>query len=84
MWAIQYSEEVKLYFIDNGPYTFDLLVKLEELKFYADALPPEGCLQIDLGWYMWLILNHIVIYEITPTTKSLTIWVVKPVDTTLQ
>ena len=49
MWGIEYSEEVKFYFIDNGPYAFALLVKIEELKFYVNGLPPEGCIQIDLG-----------------------------------
>jgi len=84
MWAIEYSEEVKFYFIDNGPYTFDLLVKLEELKFYEDGIPPESCIQIDLSWYMWMVLNHVVIYELAAAKRSLIIWVVKPIETALQ
>lgn len=33
MWTIDYAEEVKLYFVDNGDLVFDVLVKIEELKF---------------------------------------------------
>ena len=32
MWEIDYTEEVKFYFIDNGDLVFDLLVRIEELK----------------------------------------------------
>ena len=43
IWAIEYEEEVKFYFLDNDPYSFPLLVRLEELRYEADGVPPEGC-----------------------------------------
>ena len=46
MWEIDYTEEVKFYFIDNGDLVFDLLVSIEELKFIGDGIPPEGCIEI--------------------------------------
>ena len=37
MWEIEYTEEVKFYFIDNGALVFDLLIKIEELRYTAKA-----------------------------------------------
>lgn len=63
MWTIEYSEEAKYYFIDKDPYAFDLLVRIEELKYAEDGIPPEGCSEIEPGFLWWQVLHHIVIYE---------------------
>lgn len=76
MWAIEYADEVKYYFLDNGDLVFDLLVRIEELRLTHDAIPPEGCTQLDLGFYWWEVLQHIVIYE--KKENTLIIEVVKP------
>ncbi len=57
MWTLEYSNEAKFYFIDNGDYVFDLLVKIEELKFFPDAMPPEGCTPLDdkPNTYKWAV-----------------------------
>ncbi|NJN83088.1 MAG: hypothetical protein HC802_12925 [Caldilineaceae bacterium] len=41
MWQLEYNAEVAQYFFDNDPYTFPLLIRIEELKFEPDAIPPE-------------------------------------------
>ncbi len=80
MWALEYSEEVKLYFVDNGDLVFDVLVKIEELKFLEDGIP-EGVtpLQAEVNTYRWPILGHWVVYEkLERQTPTLKIWLVKP------
>ncbi len=83
MWAIEYSDEVKFYFIDNYPYTFDLLVRIEELKFFADAIPPEGNVQLEPNLYLWQVAEHEVIYETAVAEHRLIIAIVRPIDSTL-
>jgi hypothetical protein len=78
MWALEYSEEVKSYFVDNYPYTFALLVKIEELKFLPDANPEEEYTQLEPNFYRWTVLDHHVLYE--KQGKRLYIWVVKPIE----
>jgi hypothetical protein len=80
MWEIDYTEEVKFYFIDNGDLVFDLLVRIGELKFTAEGMPPEGCAQIEPGVYLWVVLQHSVIYRRTEATRKLRIAVVKPLE----
>ncbi len=76
MWAIEYADEVKYYFIDNGDLVFDLLIRIEELRLTPHAVPPEGCTQLDPGFFWWEVLQHIVIYE--KKGNTLIIEVVKP------
>jgi hypothetical protein len=57
VWALEYTDEVKYYFIDNGDLVFDVLVRIEELKFTEDGIPPEGCTQIEPNIYLWEILR---------------------------
>ena len=78
MWQIDYSEEVKSYFLDNYPYTFDVLVKIEELKFLPNAIPQDGCTQLEPNFYHWTVLDHLVLYE--KKGQMLYIWVVKPIE----
>lgn len=78
MWELDYTEEVKLYFLDNYPYTFDLLVRIEELKFSPDAKPPEGCMHVPPNFYFWRVLDHLVIYRKLIESNTLEILVVKP------
>jgi hypothetical protein len=82
MWELDYNEEVKYYFLDNDPYTFPLLIKLEELKFEPDAIPQEGCTPLDEepGLFMWVVLDHLVVYEKLAVEHRLRILVVKPLD----
>ena len=62
MWQLDYTREMRNYFIDNDPYTFNLLIKIEELKFTPEGIPAEGCTQIEDGLLWWETLNHAVIY----------------------
>ena len=65
LWAIEYEEEVKSYFLDNDPYTFPLLIRIEELRYEADAVLPEGCTPLadEPNTYWWQVLDHDVLYE---------------------
>jgi hypothetical protein len=78
MWAIEYSDEVKLYFIDNGDLVFALLVRIEELRYLSDAIPPEGCTQLEPNVFMWDVLHHTVVYR--KSEQTLVIAIVKPID----
>lgn len=78
MWEIDYAEEVKLYFVDNGDLVFDVLVKIEELKFFDDAIPPEGAIEIEPNLYLWKVLAHSILYRRIVATRNLMIAVVKP------
>jgi hypothetical protein len=77
MWEIEYSDEVKFYFLDNGDRGFALLVKLEELSYTSTGMPPEGCTQLEPGYYWWEVLRHSVVYR-TITENRLEILTVKP------
>lgn len=61
MWEIEYSQEVKFYFLDNYPYTFDLLVKIEELRYLVDGLPPDNLTPLEPGFYLWHVLDHLIL-----------------------
>lgn len=80
MWQIEYSDEVKFYFLDNYPYTFDLLVRIEELKFSENGIPPEGCRVLEPQRYWWEVLGHIVIYRLVPESGVLRVLIVKPIE----
>ena len=80
MWELDYSDEVMFYFLDNYPYTFELLIKIEELKFTDWGLPPEGYKLTEAGYYWWEILDHTVIYRIRADIKRIRIFAVKPIE----
>ena len=63
MLRIEYSAEAKFYFLDNDPYTFDLLVKVEELRHTPAGLPADNY-KLVAGWLMWQVLDHTVVYRI--------------------
>lgn len=82
LWAIEYEEEVKFYFLDNDPYSFPLLIRIEELRYEPDGIPPEGCRPFadEPNTYWWQVLDHDVLYEKVEETNppTLRILVVKP------
>ncbi|CAN5737394.1 hypothetical protein BH10CHL1_BH10CHL1_14270 [soil metagenome] len=84
MWTLNYSEEVKTYFVDNEPYCFDLLVMIEALKFDANAMPPKGLTPLDdpdePNLYLWLVLAHAVILRKIVDEKFLYIIAVRPLE----
>ena len=63
MLRIEYSPEVKFYFLDNDPYTFELLVKIEELRHTHDGLPTDSYNMSD-NLILWNVLEHTVAYRI--------------------
>ena len=63
MWQIDYHREVVNYFKDNGDLVFDLLVKIEELKFSPDGTPFEGhYVALSDGVFVWTVLGHTIMY----------------------
>ncbi len=64
MWDIEYSNEVKFYLLDNYPYTFDLHVRIETLRYEPDGFPPEGVTPAPVpGTFGWVVLGHLVVYR---------------------
>lgn len=78
MWEIEYSQEVRFHFLDNHPYTFELLVKIEELRHIPEGVPPENHIELEPGYHLWTVLDHQVLYE--RDEKRLTVWAVKPLE----
>lgn len=77
MWTVDFSEEAKFYLLDNNPYTFELHVRIEGLKFEPDGIPPEGLTpagEDDL--YVWHVLEHAVI--LSRHNGQIIIEVIKP------
>lgn len=80
MWEIEYTEEVKFYFLDNGTLVFDLLVKLEELRYITSGIPPEGYTQLEPGVYIWEVLKHAVLYQRKEAEHKLRIATIKRLE----
>jgi hypothetical protein len=76
LWGINYSDEVKFYFIDNGAYTGNLLGEIERLRYIPDGLPTENYTELEPNHIEWEILNHLVYYR--RQDGKLLISVVKP------
>ena len=73
---IEYSDEVKFYFIDNGAYTGNLLGEIERLRFSPTGLPETNYTEVEPGHIVWEILGHLVFYW--QREGKLLITVVKP------
>jgi hypothetical protein len=80
MWELDYTDEVKFYFLDNGDLVFDVLVKIEELKFFDDSMPDEGCIEIEPELFLWQVLRHWVIFHRLFDLGTLRIAAIKPMD----
>jgi hypothetical protein len=76
LWEIEYSDEVKFYFIDNGDLLGNLLGEIERLRYFEDGLPEGNYLEVEPGHIEWFILDHWVYYW--KEGKTLVISVVKP------
>jgi hypothetical protein len=75
LWEIEYSAEVRNYFIDSGAYTGNLLGEIERLRYAPDGLPAENYTEIE-GHVIWGVLRHWVFY--LKRERTLLITVVKP------
>ena len=83
LWDIEYSLEARNYLYDSYPYTENILIAIEELRFTPDATPPEGCIEIEPGIYMCEMLHHMVVYQkILGTQPKPLLWIgiVKPLE----
>jgi hypothetical protein len=76
LWEIEFTAEAKFYFIDSGDDTGNLLGEIELLRYYSDALPPEGWTEVEPGLFRWEILNHLVYYR--KRGNTIVVAVVKP------
>jgi hypothetical protein len=79
MWSLDYSDEVKLYFLDNGSFAFGLLRQLAELMISSDGLPPDNYRETKNGLIRWETLDHLVFYKRMVDEKRLIIAVIKPI-----
>lgn len=82
IWEIAYSDEARNYLYDSYPYTEAVLIEIERLRLIKDAVPGEGCTQIEPNIYMWDVLQHMVLFEkVTAVAKpKLKILIVKPLE----
>jgi hypothetical protein len=76
LWEIEYSDEVKFYFVENGDFTGNLLGEIERLRYSPAGLPAENYREIETGLVVWEIWNHLIFYW--RRGKTLLIAVVKP------
>lgn len=82
-WEIEYSLEARNYLYDSYPYTEEVLIAIERLRFDEDAAPSETCIQIEAGIYLWEVLRHLVLFQKridAKPKKSLYIGIVKPLE----
>ena len=61
-WEIDFSNEARDYFLDNDPYTFELLAELFRLTYYTDPL--EGCTALagNPVVYILAVMGHRVMF----------------------
>lgn len=78
LWEIEYSDEVKFYFIDSGAYTGNLLGEIERLRFSLNGRPETNYAEVEPGHVVWEILGHLVFYW--QREGKLLISVVKPLE----
>jgi hypothetical protein len=76
LWGIEYTDEVKFYFVDNGDYTGNLLGEIERLSYAPDGLPESNYSEFAPGFIEWEVLDHLVFYR--KRDKTLLIAAVKP------
>jgi hypothetical protein len=76
LWKIEFEDEVKFYFLDNDPYTFELLAELYRLTYYTDPL--EDCQERSdsPGVFTLAVLEHTVLF--TFSDGVIRVLVVKP------
>jgi hypothetical protein len=78
MCEIEYSDEVKAYFLDSGDLAFGLLRQFAELMITPNGLPLEGYTKTPEGLIRWETPQSIVFYERIEQEKRLIIAVIKP------
>jgi hypothetical protein len=76
LWGIEYTDEVKFYFIDNGDYTGNLLGEIERLRYTPDGLPESNYTEFRPDYIEWEMLDHLVFYR--KRNQTLQILAVKP------
>jgi hypothetical protein len=77
-WEIDFSEEVRNYFIENGDFTGNLLGEIMRLIYTENGLPEGDYAPFDGEFILWLILGHEVYYRRQGNT--ILVAVVKPAD----
>ncbi len=77
LWEIEYTREVKNYFIDSGAYTGNLLGEIERLRYRESGLPEANYAEIEPDHIEWFVLDHWVYYW-KEENRKLVIAVVKP------
>jgi hypothetical protein len=75
-WLLDFTDEVKFYFIDSGAYTGNLLGEIHLLAYAND--PREGCTEMpdEPGVWMLAMMDHKVYF--TFEKGLIRIIVVKP------
>lgn len=78
-WAVDLSKEAANYLLDSWPYLVDLRDAIRRLRNTENAIPPEGCHQLEPGLYWWIAAKHSIYYERQEGERSIVILVIKPI-----
>ncbi len=76
LWKIDFEDEPRDYFLDNDPYTFELLAELFRLTYYTDPLEGTTELADEPGIYVLSVLDHAVLF--TFADRLIRVLIVKP------
>jgi hypothetical protein len=80
MWMLGYSREVRNYIYDSYPYTAAVWQAIKSLRQTKDGLPPSGWRELEPDLYLWLVVDHWVVYKRLVAEQKLVITVLKPMD----
>lgn len=65
LWAIEYADQVRNYFVDNSGLTGNLLGEIERLRYAPDGLPGDNYTRFAPGYIEWEVLGHLVFYRLS-------------------
>lgn len=78
-WTIEFSQEAQNYALDSHPYNEAVLIEIERLAETNDGFPETGSFEIMENWCVWVIADHIVVYELEQFNLGIVVTVIKPI-----
>ncbi len=80
-WRVILQPEADNYVTDNAPYIEDLIMQLVYLRRSEDGQPVTGMVDdLDDGFYLWGVLEHLVLFTRDDQAKVITIEIIKPIE----
>lgn len=78
MWTLLYNREANNYALDSYPYVEDVLIAIELLALTDLGLLDENYLELELGYYLWKMHQHIVLFQRIVDNMEIRILIIKP------